>query len=132
MTLRRLLRASVLLVVGASVWCCTDPRSRIAAPTVKLQVSQTLKVTSPGTIPLSIYAYDPQGLDRVLVNVRSGYATLDGDSTLVFTEQYEQTLNLVWLVPDRIPVGTQITLAAKARNVIGFDGSDTLVLPVQQ
>jgi hypothetical protein len=88
-------------------------------------------VRSPGTIPLSIYAYDAQGLDLVLVSVRSGYPTLDGDSLLAFTQPNEQTIGVVWPVPPNLPLGTQITVAAKARNVIGFAAVDTLFLAVQ-
>lgn len=117
---------ALLVVLG-----CTDPRPRIAPPIVQVLVSSTLTVTSPGSIPVSIYAYDVQGLDQVLVSVRSGQPTLDGDSTFVFTNQNEQTLSLVWPVPQNIPLGTRITLAAKARNLIGFTALDSVVLAVQ-
>ncbi len=131
MSVGRLFRASVRLCVCASVLSCTDPRPRIAAPTVDRLVSSSLRITSPGSMPLAIYAYDPQGLDQVLVTIRSGHPTLDGDTTLVFTEQNEQTLNLVWPVPAGIAAGTGITLAAKVKNVIGFETSDTLRFTVQ-
>lgn len=110
---------------------CTDPRPRVAPPTVRIQVSSTLQVTSPGTIPAAIYVYDVQGLDQVVVSVRSGQPTLDGDSTFVFTNQNEQTVNVAWHVPPSIPNGTRISLSAKAKNLIGLVAADSVVLAVQ-
>ncbi len=124
-------RASVPLCFCALLIACTDPRARVAAPTVKLYASSAIQVTSPGTIPVSIYAYDVQGLDQVLVTIHAGISGLDGDTTFVLSDQNEQTLSLVWPVPHNVPAGTQITLAAKARNVIGFAAFDTLLVTVQ-
>jgi hypothetical protein len=125
-------RAAVRLCLCALLAACTDPRARPAPPTVQVLVSQTLHVTSPGTIIVEVYAYDPQGLDRLFVTVRSGYPTLQGDSTYFFTAPNEQTMRVLWAVPPGIPVGAQITFVAKANNVVGFTASDSTILPVQR
>ncbi len=98
---------------------------------MKVYEATAIRVTSPGTIPVSIYAYDAQGLDQVLVTVHAGISGLDGDTTFALGDQNELTVNLVWPVPQNVPIGTQITLGAKARNVIGFSGFDTLLVAVQ-
>jgi hypothetical protein len=124
-------RAAGPLCLCALVLSCTDPRPRIAPPTVQVIVPSNLRVRSPGTIPVSIYTYDAQGLDQLLVSVRSGHPTLDGDSTIVLTNPNEETVDVVWQVPADIPLGTLITLSAKAKNTIGFVSADSVLLAVQ-
>jgi hypothetical protein len=109
---------------------CTDPRPRIAPPSVQILVSKTIHVTSPGNFTVSIYAYDVQGLDRLAVSFRNDSTSFQTDSTYFFTSTNEQTMNVVWSLPPGIPYGAQITLVAKVFNVIGFASSDTLFLPV--
>lgn len=123
-------RAPVPVCLCALLLACTDPRARPAPPTVQIIVSPTIHVTSPGTIPVSVYAYDAQGLDRLFVSVRSGYPGLQGDSTYLFSNLNEQTMNVLWEVPPGIPFGTQVTLTAKAKNFIGFTATDSAVVTV--
>ena len=89
-------------------------------------------MTSPGSIPASIYAYDSQGLDRLVVSVRSDSGTFQGDSTYLFAGTNEQTMNVLWTVPVGIPFQSRITLIAKAKNLIGFTATDSVILTVQR
>jgi hypothetical protein len=101
------------------------------APTVQILVNKTLHVTSPGNIPLAVYAFDPQGLDRLLLSLScDSTATIAGDSTYFFSSPNEQTISLVWSLPPGVPFDAKITLVAKVLNVFGFGTSDTLILPV--
>jgi len=128
---RAFLRATVPLCVCASVICCTDPRPRVAPPTIRLTVSPTLQVHSPGTIPTSVYAYDFQGFDSVDVAMRSAVPQLDGDSLYLFPDTTEATTDVVWTVPSGVPLGTKITVAAKVWNLVGFVAVDSSIVTVQ-
>ena len=94
-------------------------------------VSSSLEVRSPGAIPATIYATDVQGLDSLVVSLRSGLASLRGDSTYLIPDTTVQTTNVVWTVPSGVPPGTRIVLGATAYNLIGFAARDSAVLSVQ-
>jgi hypothetical protein len=121
----------VRLCLCALLFSCTDPRARPAAPSVQLAVSPTLVVTSPGSIPASVYAFDAQGLDSIVVSVRSPVAALQGDSSYFLPDTSQQTISVVWTVPAGVPGGTSITLTAKAFNVLGIPASDSAILAVR-
>ncbi len=123
--------ASVRLCVCAFLLACTDPRARPAPPSVHVLVSSSLEVRSPGAIPATIYATDLQGLDSLVVSLRSGFASLQGDSTYLIPDTTVQTTNVIWTVPSGVPAGTQIVLGATAYNLIGFAAKDSAVLSVQ-
>jgi len=131
LSLRSWLRASVPLCVCASVLTCTDPRARVAPPTIQVLVSPNLQVKSPGAIPASVYCYDFQGFDSLHVSLRSPAAALNGDSLYLFPDTTEATTGVVWDVPSGVPAGTKITLVAKVWNVVGFAASDSVVLTSQ-
>jgi len=94
-------------------------------------VDLTLHPSSPGSIPASIYAYAAEGFDSMRVSVRSTAAGLGGDSLYLFPDTTEATTNVVWTVPSGVPAGTQITVAAKVWNLIGFAASDSVLLTSQ-
>jgi hypothetical protein len=91
----------------------------------------TYRVSSPGSIPASIYAYDFQGFDSLHVTLRSAMSQLDGDSLYLFPDTTEATTDVIWTVPSGLPAGTKITLVAKVWNLIGFAASDSAVLTSQ-
>ena len=120
----RLLR----LCLCAAIVACTDPRARVAPPTVQVIVSPGLHVRSPGTIPASIYAYAFEGFDSLRVALRTGVPGFGGDSLYLFPDTTEATTGVVWTVPSGVAAGTRITLVAKVWNLIGFAASDSVVL----
>jgi len=126
-------RARLLLplCVCASVLCCTDPRARVAPPTVQVTVSPFILVHSPGSIPTSVYAYDFQGFDSVRISLRSSFTALNADSLFLFPDTTEATTDVDWTVPSGVPLGTQITVAAKVWNLVGFSASDSTILTVR-
>ena len=123
-------RAFLRLCVCASVLSCTDPRARVAPPTVQVNVA-TSTVVSPGHIPASIYAFAFQGFDSLRVILRSAVPALNGDSLYLFPDTTEATTDVSWTVPAGVPAGTKITLLAKVWNLIGFAASDSVVLTSQ-
>jgi len=123
-------RAFLPLCVCASVLSCTDPRARVAPPTVQVNVG-TSEVVSPGHIPASIYAFAFQGFDSLRVILRSAVPALNGDSLYLFPDTTEATTDVSWTVPAGVPAGTKITLLAKVWNLIGFAASDSVVLTSQ-
>ena len=118
--------AAVLLLVA-----CTDPRARPVAPIVQLSFAPSFRLESPGSIVASLYLYDEDGLDSLDVSVRSANSTLVGDSITLFGGDQELTLPVSWQVPSGIPIGTAVTLVARARDFKGFVAADTAHLSVQ-
>ncbi len=110
---------------------CTDPRARVAPPTIRITVSPILQVHSPGTIPTSVYTYDFQGFDSVDVTERSSAAPLNADSLFLYPDTTEATTDVVWAVPSGIPLGTKITVAAKVWNLVGFVATDSSIVTIQ-
>jgi hypothetical protein len=123
----RLLR----LCVCASVIACTDPRPRVAPPTIQVLVNITDHPKSPGDIFAAIHAFDAAGFDSVHVTLKSNAPGFGGDSLYLFPDTTEATLNVHWTVPAGIPAGTPITLSAKVWNLIGFAASDSALLTSQ-
>jgi hypothetical protein len=122
----RLLR----LCVCACALACTDPRARPAPPAVEILIP-TFTVHSPGVIAASVVAHDLAGMDSLHVSVQSPDPRLRGDSLYLEPDTTDVTLNVVWNVPDSLPVGTQITLVAKAWNLLGFTAADSVILTSQ-
>jgi hypothetical protein len=118
------------LCACAAVLACTDPRARPAPPAVQVLVADRA-VPSPGFIAASIVAHDVDGMDSLHVAVRSPDPRLAGDSLYLVPDTADVTLNVVWTVPDSLPTGTRITLLARAWNLIGFAGSDSVILTSQ-
>ncbi len=97
-------------------------------PSVKLLVAPGFHVASPGTIPFTVWAADVVGLDSVVVSLRSPIAALNGDSTYLLPDTTQTYVNVVWQVPAGLPFGTQITVLAKAYNLVGFGNRDSLTI----
>jgi len=121
----------VALSLCACLLACTDPRARPAPPTVQVLAAAGQRVTSPGTVLASIYATDVQGLDSIVVSLRSTFSALQGDSTFLLPDTTAQTTNVIWTVPSGVPSGTSIVLRATAYNLIGFAARDSAVLTVE-
>lgn len=117
--------AALLLLVA-----CTDPRARPVAPTVTLSFAPSFELKSPGSVAASIYLFDEDGLKSLEISVVSADSTLVGDSTILIGD-----LSLVrpvnWQVPSGIPIGTAVTLIARAQDFKGFVTADTAHLSVQ-
>ncbi len=125
------LRAAPWLGACASLLACTDPRARVAPPTVRITLPIGFVARSPGSIPASIFCYDFQGFDSLHVTLRSTLAQLNGDSLYLFPDTTEATTDVQWSVPTGVPAGTQITLVAKLWNLVGFAATDSVVLTSQ-
>jgi hypothetical protein len=123
------LRAPVPLFLCALLLACTDPRPRVPPPTVRVLVG-TRALTSPGTLPASIYGYDFQGFDSLRVALKSAIPQLNGDSLYLFPDTTEATTDVVWTIPTGVPAGTTITLIAKVWNLVGFAATDSTILTV--
>lgn len=124
-------RAAACLAGCLLLLSCTDPRARVAPPTVRITVSPALVLRSPGSIPASIFCYDVQGFDSLRVALRSAIQPLNGDSLYLFPDTTEATTDVLWSVPTGIPAGTQITLVAKLWNLVGFAATDSVILTSQ-
>lgn len=96
-----------------------------------LQFAPSLVVKSPGRIQGSLYVYDPQGIDRMFVSLRSSDSTLRGDSTLFPSDSYEVTRSLDWTVPSGLKIGTRIRLSARVTDFVGFAAADSAFFTVQ-
>ncbi|MFI5207786.1 MAG: hypothetical protein ACHQX4_07180 [Gemmatimonadales bacterium] len=118
--------AAILLLA-----CCTDPRARPVAPIVQLSFAPGFRLKSPGSVVASLYLFDEDGLDSLDVSVRSADSALVGDSITLFGGDQELTLPVSWQVPSGIPIGTAVTLIARARDFKGFITADTAHLSVQ-
>ena len=129
--LARVLRGAVPLGLCAWALCCTDPRARVAPPTLRVTLFPIVQVHSPGSIGASIYAYDFQGFDSLRVVLRSSAAPLNGDSLYLFPDTTEATTDVLWDVPSGIPAGTQATVAAKVWNLVGFAASDSVIVTIE-
>lgn len=124
-------KLALSLCLCASVLACTDPRPRVAPPTIQVIVLPSVKVLSPGSIPASIYCFDFQGFDSMRVFLRSPNPQLNGDSLYLFPDTTEATTDVIWTVPSGIPAGTKVTLVAKVWNLVGFAAADSAILTSQ-
>ena len=129
--LRRLVGGAVPLGLCVAALRCTDPRARVAPPTVRVTISPLVQVHSPGSIVASVYAYDFQGFDSLHVVLRSSAAPLNGDSLYLFPDTTEATTDVVWSVPSGVALGTSVTVAAKVWNLVGFAASDSEIVTIQ-
>ena len=116
-----------IVALGAG---CTDPRSRPGPPTVQVTLEAGHTINSPGSILGSIYAYDENGLDSIVVSIHSADERLIGDSTFFSSEPFETTRPLVWQVPAGMSAGTGIQVVARVVNYIGFAAADTVFAAV--
>jgi len=121
----------VAAALCAWLLACTDPRARPAPPTIKVFAAAGLRLTSPGAVLASIYATDVQGLDSIVVSLRSTFSALQGDSTFLVADTTAQTTNVIWQVPSGVPTGTRVVLLGTAYNLIGFAARDSAILTVE-
>ena len=128
---RLLARASVPLCLSALLLQCTDPRARPAPPSVQLYVPAGVAVHSPGTVGASVVIFDAQGVDSVHMTLKSALPDLQGDSLFLIPDTTDFTQSVLWTIPSGVPAGTRITLGAKAWDLLGFAGADSLVLTSQ-
>lgn len=119
------------LCLCALLLSCTDPRARPAPPQVELSFSPTLVVKSPGSIVGSLYAFDPDGLNTINVQIRSSDSTFVVNDPVSANSLFEVTQSLAYNVPGAIPIGSQIRLVVKVTDFIGFAASDTAFFTVQ-
>jgi hypothetical protein len=108
-----------------------DPHARPVPPRVLIQVPPGLTVRSPGVIPHTVYAFDPNGLERIRVRIESADLSLHIDSTSAPADPNETTLSFIWQVPSGIAPGTTITIRATATNFLGLTSADSTRILVQ-
>lgn len=116
-----------MIALGAG---CTDPRSRPGPPTVEVTLEADHTIASPGSILGSIYAYDENGLDSIVVSIHSADERLIGDSTFFSSEPFETTMPLIWQVPAGMSTGTGIQVVVRVVSYIGFAAADTVFAAV--
>jgi hypothetical protein len=121
--------ARLLLVLALA--CCTDPRARPVPPLVRMSISPTFSLNSPGSVLASLYVYDEDGLAELLISVRSSDSALAGDSIIGLPGDPELTRIVGWTVPPGLAVGTTVSVAVKAVDLTGFATSDTIFVPVK-
>ncbi len=117
-----------LLAPAAS---CTDPRARPVAPTVQLSFAPSFRLKSPGSVVASLYMFDEDGLKSLDLSVKSADSALVGDSIILFGGDLELLRPVSWTVPSGIPIGTAVTLIARAQDFRGFVTADSAHLSVQ-
>jgi hypothetical protein len=118
--------ALVLLLVA-----CVDPRERPVAPTVQLSFAPSYKLKSPGSVAASLYLFDLDGLKSLDITVTSAESSLVGDSAIALNGELTLLRPVSWQVPAGIPIGTAVTLIARAQDFKGFVTADTAHLSVQ-
>ncbi len=122
---------SGLLVLALALAACTDPRARPVPPLVRLAFSPTHRVTSPGTVLSSLYAYDDDGLKDLALRLRAGDGTVLLDSSVFFGAEVEQIRPIVLAVPAGLAIGTRLTLLVTVGDHAGFSTSDSAVFTTQ-
>ena len=127
---RRFLRAAVRLCAGAAVLSCTDPRARPVAPLVSLEFGTSRQVTSPGQIDGLLYAYDADGIQKVVQRLRTADSVLS-DSTFLFGADQEITRSITFAIPRGLSVGTQVRVLATVTDWVNFVTADSVVFTVQ-
>ncbi len=113
-----------------ALMACVDPRSRPVPPKVLIQLPSGLAVHSPGTLPHTVYAFDPDGLERIRVILQASDSLLRIDSTRAPADFSETTENYIWDIPSGLPTGTSIRIIAIATDFIGLVSADTTVVLV--
>jgi len=98
---------------------------------VRLYLAPGLVVQSPGTVAASVALYDAEGMDSLHLTVTSAYPSLQGDSLYFLPDTTDYTQSITWTVPSGLPLGTKITLGAKAWDLLGFVGTDSAVVTTQ-
>ncbi len=109
---------------------CVDPRARPVPPKVVIQLPASLSVHSPGTLPHTVYAFDPDGLERIRVIVQASDSLIRIDSTRAPADFSETTENYIWSIPSGLQAGTSIRIIAIATDFIGLVSADTTVVVV--
>jgi hypothetical protein len=79
----------------------------------------------------SLYAYDADGLDRVVLRVLSADSQLADTATFTPTELFELVQTVIVTIPGGIPPSTPISFVATATDFIGLVSVDSLDLVVQ-
>ncbi len=120
-------RAALCVGLCAALFACTDPRARPAPPSVQVFVVGSM-VASPGTVAVSAVVYDAQGVDSVRLSLRSPIPALQGDSLFLVPDTTDVTQSVLWKIPAGLPSGTKITLSAKAWDLLGFMGVDSVIV----
>ena len=110
---------------------CTDPRARPAPPQVELSFSPNLVVRSPGAIVGSLYAYDADGINSIVVEIRSEDSLFVFNGPITLSDLFEVTQSLGYNVPGGLAIGTRISLVVTATDFIGFTASDSAFFTVQ-
>lgn len=121
----------VPLCLCACLLSCTDPRARPAPPSVKLYLAPGYVAQSPGSLPASVVIYDAEGVDSLHMTLKSAIPTFQGDSSYLIPDTTDYTQSVLWSIPAGIPSGTRITLGAKAWDLLGFAGADSVIVTSQ-
>jgi hypothetical protein len=100
-------------------------------PDISLLFPPALEVTSPGNVTGSLYAFDTDGLGSLHLRFRSADLTVDIDSFVALNPEIEQTRGILLLVPDGLPVGTQLTLVTTVSDLAGFEATDSTSFTTQ-
>ncbi len=92
-------------------------RGRPGPPAVAIQVRAGSTVFSPDTLPFTVTAIDPDGLDTVSITFL--------DSTVAIATDFDREFSrsFLWPVPTRIPSGRLLRISARATDLKGLEGN---------
>jgi hypothetical protein len=127
---RRTAGAAVRLCVCALLLSCTDPRARPVAPMVSLLFGSSIRVTSPGLIEGVLYAYDADGIQKVVETLRTPDSILT-DSTFLLGADQEITQSIALRVPRGLAIGAELRVLARVTDWVNFVTADSVVFSVQ-
>lgn len=126
------LRLACSCLLPLAVLSCVDPRARPAAPILQVDFAASFRLTSPGVIVASLYAFDVDGLRNLDLSVRStDTALVAADSALLLTGEIEVIRSLNWVIPAGLTTGSSVALIARVVDFEGFASADTVLLTVQ-
>jgi hypothetical protein len=86
---------------------------------VAIQVRAGSTVYSPDTLPFTVVASDPDGIDSIAVTF------LDSTTSIAIDFRSEVSQSFRWPIPARLQAGRPLTISARATDLKGLEGSRT-------
>jgi len=104
---------------------CGDPRGRLAPPTVEVTLADGGTVPTPGVLRATVHATDENGLDSIVVSVRSSDLRIAEDTAFFALDAFDTSHDLEWLVPAGLADSTRVQVVARVVSYLRFSASDT-------
>ncbi|MFQ5551818.1 MAG: hypothetical protein ACE5FJ_11345 [Gemmatimonadales bacterium] len=110
----KLSRTLLLLTIGAATLGACDPqRIRPGPPRIDIEIPNNGDVLSPDTIVIRVTAVDNDGLDSLVVRYLGNVIDVNTGFNVESSAEIQLT------VPGGLPVGTNLTVAARAIDLKG-------------